>query len=278
MTRPDRRILPGVLALVVALPLPVHAQPKTRVGTDSVASDSNEERARALELFDKSVVLYESGRFREAATLLEEAYATFPEAVLLYNLARAYQESGELAKAIDAYERFLAADPEVKDREGIEQRVVTLRDQLHGAERQTEPRAATPSPPAVTKTPKPVNDVHPASAAKDEGGGARSVVPWVVAGTGVVALGTGVALGIVAKGHHADAEKEESAVKAQSEQESAEDFALASNVTLVAGGVLALVGTAWGVVVFTSSAGGASAESRAKLAAGPRSVRFSLRF
>jgi tetratricopeptide (TPR) repeat protein len=278
MTRPDRRILPGTFALVVALSVPVQAQPKPPAGTESVADDSNERRAHALQLFDKSVALYEGGRFREAASLLEEAYATFPEPVLLYNLARAYQESGELAKAIDAYERFLAADPDVKDREGIEQRVVTLREQLRSAER---PKAATTATAAKTpdaRASKPANDARTTGAAKDEGGSTGSIVPWVIAGTGVVALGTGVALGVVAKGHHGDAEKEENAIKAQSEQERAENFALASNVTLVAGGVLAAVGTAWGVVVLASGSGGASAESRAKLAVGPRSVRFSLRF
>jgi tetratricopeptide (TPR) repeat protein len=223
MTRPARLVLPGLVALFLAHGSVARAEPKPGANAEQGAETPEQKRARALGLFDKSVMLYDSGRFAEAAALLEEAYATFPEPVLLYNLARAYQESGELAKSIDAYERFLAADPGVRDRGGIEQRIVTLREQLRAAER-AKADAATPQPP--TKPIETKAAVAPASASAPHDQGAShgaSLVPWIVAGVGAVALGTGAVLGVVANSRHESAKDDPSATKAESLQRQADD-------------------------------------------------------
>jgi tetratricopeptide (TPR) repeat protein len=281
MTRPARLVLPGLVALVVGLGTVAHAEPTPAAKTAGSAETPEEKRARALGLFDKSVVLFDAGRFRDAAGLLEEAYATFPEPVLLYNLARAYQESGELAKSIDAYERFLAADPDVKDRGGIEQRIVTLREQLRAAERAKAEETVRPpvQKPAEAKTVAAPAAATSASAPSDRttAHGASSV-PWIVAGAGVVVLGTGVALGVVANSRHESAKDEPVAKKASDLQNEAEDFALAANVTLVAGGVLALVGTVWGLVDVSSSSARSEPGTRTRLAVGPGSARFRFDF
>src|SRR5215212_10871269 len=90
----------------------------------------SEAEARALQLFEQSADRYRQGRFREAVELLQEAYRLSPEAVLLYNLGRAYEGLGDTAGALDAYTRYLAADPNAADRASIESRVATLKRQL----------------------------------------------------------------------------------------------------------------------------------------------------
>src|SRR5262245_34799172 len=71
--------------------------------------DAASAKARALELFAHSEQRYQSGDFAESARLLEQAYEIFPEPVLLYNLARAREQAGEIERAIAAYEKYLAA-------------------------------------------------------------------------------------------------------------------------------------------------------------------------
>ena len=283
MTRPARLVLPGLVALVMTLGTAARAEPKPKANVERSAEKPDEKRARALELFDKSVVSYDSGRFAEAAALLEEAYATFPEPVLLYNLARAYQESGELAKSIDAYERFLAADPEVKDRGGIEQRIVALREQLRAAERAKADTATNQPQAKPNPTKAPVAAVAPGSASAPHDPGtaqSASIAPWIVAGVGAAALGAGVVLGIVANSRHESAKDEPVAKKAASLQDQAEDYALAANVALVAGGVLATAGATWGIIVLSSSShsNSSSRRPRTHVAVGPASVRFSTQF
>src|SRR5262245_17845335 len=214
MTRPARLALPGLVALGVALGSVAHAEPKAETKASASAETPDQKRARALELFDKSVALFDAGRFGDAATLLEEAYATFPEPVLLYNLARAYQESGELAKSIDAYERFLAADPEVKDRPGIEQRIVTLREQLRATETGANTQVLPPpilASQSTHESKSSPNGAATASVRSDQTATPRpSFVPWIIAGAGAVTIGVGAALGGMASARHASAVDEPS--------------------------------------------------------------------
>src|SRR5690606_35346285 len=88
------------------------------------------DRKRALELFKESKQLYQEGRFRDAIERLEQAYALAPEPVLLYNLGRAFESSGELERAIDAYRRYLDEEPNAPDRGAISARIDTLERQL----------------------------------------------------------------------------------------------------------------------------------------------------
>src|ERR1051325_4270270 len=95
--------------------------------TGSAAADNKQE---ARDLAAKSAVAYKQGKFEEAATLLRDAYARYPEPNLLYNLARALEGLGDRQGAIDAYERYLDSKAQIEDRPGIERRVTTLKAEL----------------------------------------------------------------------------------------------------------------------------------------------------
>src|SRR5687768_6232670 len=87
-------------------------------------------RQEAADLAARSARHYKAGEFEQAAALLAEAYAKFPEPNLLYNLARARESLGDRAGAIEAYEKFLATAKKIEDRAGIERRLATLKSEL----------------------------------------------------------------------------------------------------------------------------------------------------
>jgi tetratricopeptide (TPR) repeat protein len=177
--------------------------------------DDDEDRAFAL--FERSRTHYQQGRFEEAIALLDEAYALCPIPVLIYNLARSHEANGEWGEAIGFYERFLQAAPDTPDRAGIERRIETMRAEL-------DARAAVrPSP----RSPSPI--------------------PWIVAGVGVVALGTGAVLGAVAEATAGEATDEPVHLRRAELAATADDYALAANVTLIAGALVAVGGAVWGI-------------------------------
>src|SRR5262249_34023367 len=116
-----RRMMGSLRALVIVVGVLAAA----RAGADPAA-----DKARALELFKTSDAAYKAGEFEKAAELLEQAYALYPEPILLYNRARALDGMGATQKAIDAYEKYLASAPDVTDRGAIERRIATMREKL----------------------------------------------------------------------------------------------------------------------------------------------------
>jgi hypothetical protein len=141
----------------------------------------------------------------------------------------------------------------------VEQRIATLerqvaeREALERERAEAERRAAEPPPPPP---------------ARAEPAASPSPLPWIIAAVGVAGVGAGVAFGLVAKGKHEDAVAEPQALEAMELQEGAEDFALGANIALIAGGIVAAGGVAWGIVDLASSSSGPSVGA----AFGPRGV------
>jgi tetratricopeptide (TPR) repeat protein len=217
---------------------------------------------RALRLFDESAVHYRAGRFERAIQLLEEAYALTGKPVLLFNLAKAYEGKGDLAKAIGAYQRYLRDAERVPDRGAIEARVATLQQQLEArrelladveaerrraaeAERQRAAEAARRRPP--------------------------SPVPWVLAGAGAGGLAVAAALGAAASGKEDDAQAEPVHIDAAALLDEADTLALGANVALAVGGALVVGGVTWGIIDLSTRGGAAPT---ARLHIGPTGVRL----
>ncbi len=179
---------------------------------------------RAVELFTQSDKAYKEGDFREAAKDLEAAYGLEPAPVLLYNLARAYEGMGEKEAAIAAYERYLKVQPDADNRGLVEKRLEALRQEVA--------RSKPPPPPN-----KPVVETHtrPLGAA-----------PIAVALVGAAGLAAGGVFGSLALAQNA---KQNDATTSQLDAKSAHDqgatFATVSNVSFIAGGVVALAGLVW---------------------------------
>jgi tetratricopeptide (TPR) repeat protein len=197
--------------------------------------------ARALELFDKSEIAYQNGRFQEAVDLLRQAYELKKEPVLLYNLARAYEGLGDLDRAQKAYEDYLALQPNAKDKGSIEQRIVGLRRAI--AEREAAKKRAADA--AKRPLPEPKKP---------------SPLPWIVAGAGVAGIGAGAVLGVMSQKKHADARDEPAQLTAEADQKDAKSLATGASIAFIAGGIVAGVGVVWGVIdLGASSTGGRAA-------------------
>lgn len=212
-------------------------------------------KTEALELFEQSADLYRQGKFDEAASLLERAYSLHEEPVLLYNLGRAYEGLGQNEKAIDAYTKYLEKAPKAKDRGALERRIETLKAQIEKEKKAAEPGTPPPAPlPEKPAPEKPKPDPGPATPGP-------SVLPWVVAGVGVAAIGAGVFVGIQAKSKRDDAQNNPVSKDAEAEFDSAKSMATTANILLIGGTVVAAGGVTWALL-----GGGKKAEpSSAKL-------------
>jgi tetratricopeptide (TPR) repeat protein len=221
----------AAVAMMVALSRPAFA-------------DERADRARALELFEKSEQAYREGRFQEAIDRLLEARRLKHEPVLLYNLARAYEALGDRKNAADAYEAYLQEEPFARDQGAIQGRITTLRRQEAEAAAQPRARPSSGLPPGQSPTrPEPPPHRSP------------NALPWVVAAFGVAGVGSGVFFGVLANTRHDDAAAARIQSDAQTQQDDAKRLATIANVAFVAGGALLVAGVTWGIVDLNVSAG-----------------------
>lgn len=218
------------------------------------------QHAQAVDLFQQSRAAYRDGHFKEAADLLQRAYAVEPAPILLYNLARAYEGLGDLPHAVDAYQRYLKESPDAKDRGATEERIRTLTRQIEDRtkleqerERERERARRAEQEQRDAPPPRPV-----------------SPVPWIVAGVGVATVGVGAAFGLMAVGTHKDAENARAQTDVDEKRRQAQTQATIANVCFVAGGVVAAGGIAWGLVSLKASSRAHAPSAEAWL--GPASV------
>lgn len=85
-----------LLAAVFLAGAPLSAQPRTK----TVENEANELAARGKELFDRE-------RYKEAAVFFRKAVDLTPTPTLLWNLARAHDQSNEWQSALDAYRQLI---------------------------------------------------------------------------------------------------------------------------------------------------------------------------
>ena len=195
--------------------------------------------------------LYERGDFEAAAALLQAAAALCPqEPMLQYNLGRTLERRGQqlreagdtsqarvrVERAIEAYEAFLRVgegDPQLLARAASRREALA-----EGLQVQSVVAA-------------PVTEASSAASVSVE----INPVPWVIAGVGLAALGAGIGLGAHALDLNRAADRAPSMQQTLALLPEANDFATAANITMVAGGVIALAGAVWGIVEVLSSPG-----------------------
>jgi tetratricopeptide (TPR) repeat protein len=86
-----------------------------------------EEQAKAL--FEESTELYARGSYAEAAERLERAYELSGRAVLLFNLANAYERNGDFELAAQRLRRYLPNAP-TAEQSFLRLRIATLEERL----------------------------------------------------------------------------------------------------------------------------------------------------
>lgn len=218
--------------------------------------------AALAESFDEVVreaeTAYGAGKFEEAATLLDKAYAIRHDPTLLFNKGRALQDVHP-DRAIAAYEAYLAAEPGAADapkvrliverlRARVEQEAALQRKLQEAEAARKRTTAPPPTPPPTRRSP--------------------SAVPWVVAGVGAATLGASIPLWLVGSSAHDDAVAARSVTESDSHQRTANGFATATTVTLVVGSVVTAVGLAWAVIDLVRSPGSRASGSTSPLLLG----------
>lgn len=189
--------------------------------------------AEAVQFYESGAEHYRAGRYQEAIVDLERALALDPQSrTLAYNLARVYELTGDLERAIDYYQQYLVfviEDGDAEERERIEGTV----ERLQGA---LDQQPDEPPPPVDAPPPPPVETRR----------GVADVPVFVSAAAAGALIVTGAVAGGLALRRHGQYEDfvlgpSGTADERQSFRDQAERLALVSDVLIVAG---ALTGTA----------------------------------
>lgn len=224
------------------------------VCTSSIAQAQGGGRERAAVLAREANDLYEQGEYRQAAVLLERAYALYPTPSLLYNLGRAFEEDGDGARAIDAYQRYLMAtdgsDPETRIE--VDNRILRLEQRLaeSAPPDQGEPDPAPPDP-SEPPPPDEGDELEPPIGAFVLGGG----------GAAGLAIAIGFGLSSWSLQDQYRPRSVDAATAAELEAE-ASTHATVANVFYVLGGLALAAGAIWAIVDLTSQDDGSSTSLR----------------
>src|SRR5512140_15404 len=130
-------------------------------------------RTEARGHFKKGMSAISTGHYEEGIAELQRAYEILPHPNVLYNIARAHAESGDLEGAVLNYKKYLEGNP--SDRDEVQQIVTNLEGRIKrqqavaAAARGEIPPAPTPTPtptPAPTPTPTPTPTPAPTPPSK----------------------------------------------------------------------------------------------------------------
>ena len=124
-------------------------------------------RAEAKRHFKRGMAHIQAGRYEQGIAILEKAYAALPHPVVLFNIARAHSDAGNLQQALTYYRRYLASDPADADAvnksvANLERRIAKQKAAAQKAQ-QTKPETKTATKEKTTS--KPVAKPTPATSA-----------------------------------------------------------------------------------------------------------------
>jgi tetratricopeptide (TPR) repeat protein len=152
--------------------------------------------AEPAEVAARAAAKLVSQEYEEALHLWEEAIALDPQPNYLWGAAQAARMSGDCTLALDYYERFVAAVPEMpaETMKAVEVNVAYCREQLGDLEPDEPEVAEDPEPPVPPSprvaTPTDPSPPQPRPAPRDR--------PWHRSPAGGVLLGLGLGAGVAA--------------------------------------------------------------------------------
>jgi len=115
---------------------------------------------KARQLFQQGSKYYDLGQFDKAIEAWQQGYDQKPDPGFLYNIAQAYRQKQDAAKAIFFYKGYLRNSPKAHNRAEVEQKIAALQKQAGdtGAQNTPPPPGNTPPP---NNTPPPPNNTPP---------------------------------------------------------------------------------------------------------------------
>jgi len=130
-----KRALAAVLAAACCL-APVHIV--------RAAGPTAEERGQAKEHYERGKALQAAGSYADAIAEYQVAYALMPTPEFLFNIAQCHRLSGDKARAVEYYQRYLEAAPRGKGAPEAHAHIETLTHELELA----RPAPVPPAEPA----------------------------------------------------------------------------------------------------------------------------------
>jgi len=117
----------------------------------SASSAFADDRTEAKVHFKKGMQAIADGKYEEGISELQRAYEIKPHPNVLYNIARAYAESGDLEGAVANYQKYLDGNPPDKDE--VSQVLQALQSRIErqkAIQAASQQQAVTPSGPGTT--------------------------------------------------------------------------------------------------------------------------------
>lgn len=188
-------------SLIFSLALALEAAPVTGSAATS-NSDDTSITEQAQRDYDEGVELFRAAQFEAAARAFERAYALVPESSLLYNISFAWEQAGELERALQYLERY-ATESAPEDAEKVAPQIEGLRQRLAKSQREPdspEDGPATQATSADSPSPGPAGEGAASSPVQGEGPRRRVFTPLsaTLLGVGLAGIGTGIGLAVAA--------------------------------------------------------------------------------
>lgn len=196
------RFAPVVLAIALAVPVTALAS-----------------KAEFNKLVKQAERLYEAGKYKDSAEALIEAYAYDPNPRLIYNIARAYDQAGELELSLEYYQRYMASregtDSTLLKRSALAidrvRGLIAQRDEVQKKQAEEQARVeaeakaarerAASEAAAKEKAEKELRQREKASAeARASSTRISRIAAFALGGVAIAGLGTGTVFGLQANG------------------------------------------------------------------------------
>jgi tetratricopeptide (TPR) repeat protein len=158
-----------------------------------------DERAEALQHYDKGRKAFDLGAYDEAATEYASAYRIKDDPALLYNLGQANRLANHPAEALRSYRMFLIRVPDASNREEVEQKIAELQKVIAQQKKAQSIPPDSPKTPAVL--PSAPSPAPSSSSVVDQAHSARvkTIAGGALLGVGAAIVVGGVVCGVLAK-------------------------------------------------------------------------------
>lgn len=241
----------GWTATALALAVAPLAIPTAHAAPDEEApADPDSPKGQADALSDDAVQKFYNKEYEAAIDLFLQAYELDQQPNYLFNIGRVYEESGDLVKAVEFYERFVASPGvDLDARQNATERLKVLRSAVDALKKDDKEPAPAPGP---EPEPEPIVDEGPTEDPKADRKKKLRIAGYSLLGVGGAALIVGGVFGGLARGKTNDADNEPFVDDALNLRAEAKTQAVVADAMFISGGVLA----ATGLVLVLSTLGG----------------------
>lgn len=204
--------------------------------------------AEAKKLFEAASIAYDEGRFEDAIKAWEKSYELSGKALIFESISKAYERAGDKKKAREYLAKWRAEAPEA-EHEQLDVRIKNLDARIAAAD---AAEAASKGDDAKKKADKLAAEKAAKEEAKaqEQARSQRLVLAIGIGGAGVLAVGAGVVLDVVASGQRPDpktacapaGDKTFCKASAKDGIEGSSTLALAGDITWISGAALAALG------------------------------------